>query len=134
MPSMLYIGTLLFTLLLTGPAAWAEPATRQSTTSPSAPGPAGEGRHLAIYIRFQFRYEAPKEKSYEQPPRMRNLLEELLVSEINPPGARLALVAFTEDPLLTQDARLRGEPWLRAIDFGIDDVILIEATFRLALL
>ncbi|MFQ5840743.1 MAG: hypothetical protein ACE5HK_08480, partial [Candidatus Methylomirabilales bacterium] len=65
---------------------------------------------------------------------MRNLLEELLVSEINPPGARLALVAFTEDPLLTQDARLRGEPWLRAIDFGIDDVILIEATFRLALL
>ncbi|MFQ5882423.1 MAG: hypothetical protein ACE5I9_08120, partial [Candidatus Methylomirabilales bacterium] len=133
MPSVLYIGILLFTLLLTGLAAWAKPASGQSISPPPTPAPAGEGRHLAIYVRYRYRYEAPKEKSYEQPPRMRNLLEELLVREISPPGARLELLAFTEGPLLTQDARLRGEPWLRAIDFGIDDVILVEATFRLTL-
>lgn len=130
---MLYIGTLFFTLLLTGPAAWAEQGSGLPTSS-SAPASAGEVRHLAIYVHYRFRYEAPKEKSYEQPPRMRNLLEELLVTgKVSPPGVRLELLAFTDDPLLTQDDRLRGEAWLRAIDFGIDDVLLVEATFQRAL-
>ncbi|MFQ5656983.1 MAG: hypothetical protein ACE5G5_05535 [Candidatus Methylomirabilales bacterium] len=113
-------GTLFLSLLLTGPMAWAEPV-------------GGATRHLALYVRYQYQYEGPKEKSHEQPPRMRNLLEDLLASEISPSGAHLELLAFTKDSVLTPDDRLRGEAWLRAIDFGIDDVLLLEGTFRLAL-
>ena len=89
---------------------------------------------MALYVHYRYRFEGPKEKSYEQPPRMRNLLEELLVGDkIRLSGVQLELLAFTNDSLLTQDDRLRGEVWLRAIDFGIDDVLLVEATFRRAL-